>query len=114
MLDLIVLIIFILSLSVTLAIVFRKIPQILALPETSPVPFDWRSLFSKIKNSSPFKDFSREVFLQKILSKVRVLSLKTENKTFNWLQNLRKKAQEKKSEEDDNYWKEIEKSTKNL
>jgi len=112
MLELIVLIIFIVSLSITLIIVFRKIPQILALPETSPSYFNWRDILKKIKIFNPFKGLSFEMILQKILSRVRVLSLKTENKSYNWLKRLRMKAKIRKNL-DANYWKEIEKSTKN-
>lgn len=64
----------------------------------------------RIKSHSFFQNFSYEMFLQKILSKIRVLTLKTDSKTSHLLQELRQKSQEKKDLEDDNYWEEIQKS----
>lgn len=93
-------------------IIYRKIPLLLELPETVPFHFNWRVLMPKIKNSLPFKEFSFEIFLQKILSKIRILTLKTDSKTSSWLQKLRARSQRKKFEEDDNYWRDIKKSTK--
>jgi len=109
----IALIIFVFSLIGLAVILFQKVPLLLELPETAAVPFDWKEFFTKIKNSSPFfKNFSSEIFLQKILSKVRILTLKTDSQTSSWLQKLRVRSQKKKFEEDDNYWQEIKKSTK--
>jgi len=90
-------------------IVFQKLPRLLELPETGLAPFSWHDLFSKIKEVPPFKGVSSVVVLQKILSKVRILTLKTDNKASNWLQRLREKEQKKKFGENDNYWKEIRK-----
>ena len=59
-----------------------------------------------------FRNFSYEKFLQKFLTKVRILSLKTDNKTSNWLKRLKDNTQRKKITEDDNYWDEIKKATK--
>ena len=85
------------------------------LPEI-PARDSWKHTLSKLKEKikilNPFKSFSYEIFLQKLLSKIRILSLKTDNKTFNWLQKLREKSQKKKNLENDNYWEEIKKSTK--
>jgi len=112
MIELIATIIFFTSLVALAMIVFRKIPVLLELPETAPSQFNWKELLIKIKNLLPFKGFSFEVFLQKILSKIRILSLKTDSKTSSWLQKLREKKQRKKFGEDDNYWKKVKKSTK--
>jgi len=96
-------------------ILFRKIPLLSELPEV-PVRFNLKrtllKLKEKIKILNPFKDFSSEVFLQKILSKIRILALKIENKIANYLQKLREKSQKKKAKENDHYWKELKKSTK--
>lgn len=97
-------------------IIFRKIPVLVELPEISPQEKRGEALhffqkgMERIKGISPFKSFSYEIFLQKILSKIRILNLKSENKIANWLQRLREKSQKKKL--DDNYWEEIKKSTK--
>jgi hypothetical protein len=36
--------------------------------------------------------------------------LKTDSKTFHWLQRLRKRSQQKKLEENEKYWQELKKS----
>jgi len=105
-------IILLISLAGMGVIISRKMPLLLELPETLPSYFNWKDFFKKIRNSIPFKGFSSEVLLQKILSKIRILTLKTDSKTSNWLQRLRKRAQKKKFDEEDNYWEEIRKSTK--
>lgn len=88
---------------------FRKIPALLRLPETAPSYFNWPGFFKKIKTLNIFKDFSSELFLQKVLSKVRILTLKTDHKTSNWLQRLRERSQKKKFEENGDYWQEVKK-----
>ena len=104
------------SLLGTAVIIFRKIPALVELPEM-PSKFDLKDISVKLKEKiiilNPFKNFSSEVFLQKILSKIRILALKIENKIANYLQRLREKSQKKKSKENDNYWEEIKKSTEN-
>jgi len=113
MLELIATIILVFSFLGIGTIVFRKIPVLLTLPEIST---ERESLISKlrekIKKFNPFRNFSYEIFLQKILTKIRILSLKADNKTFNWLQKLREKYQKKKIKEKDNYWEEIKKEIK--
>ena len=94
-------------------IIVRKIPVLLTLPE---ILLQKESFFSKLKERlkklNPFRNFSYEIFLQKILTKIRILSLKTDNKTFNWLQKLREKYQKNKIEKKDNYWEEVKKEIK--
>jgi len=94
-----------------LVILLRKIPLLLELPETMPSHFSWKETFSriKIKNSFPLKNFPLEIFLQKVLSRVRIITLKTDNKTSSWLQRLRERSAKKKFSENDNYWKEVRK-----
>ena len=96
------------------AIISRKIPVLAELPEV-PARAIRKDTLSKLKEKikvlNPFKSFSYEIFLQKLLSKIRILSLKTDNKTFNWLQKLREKSKRKKIKENDNYWEELKKST---
>lgn len=99
-------------------ILFRKIPVLVELPDykSSNVlisfPVKWyKNLKEKIKNISFFKSFSSGVFLQKILSKIRILSLKVENKIAFWLQKLRERSLKKKNLENDNYWEELKKPT---
>ncbi len=112
MFGFVVLIILIASLTGMGIIIFKNMPALLELPETVPAKTDWKSRLEKIKNSSPLKNFSFEILLQKILSKVRILTLKTDSKTSSWLQELRAKASKKKFEENGDYWRKVKKSTK--
>jgi len=94
-------------------IVFRKIPALSSLPESSTKTEDLGlKIKEKIKQIRFLENFSYELFLQKFLTKVRILSLKTDTKTFDWIQRLRENAQKKKIGENANYWKEIKKATR--
>lgn len=92
-------------------ILFRKIPILVGLPKTAERPLLndlWQKSKEKIKNLPPLKSFSSDVFIQKILSKTRILTLRIENKIANYLQKLREKAQKKHN---DSYWQELKKPT---
>lgn len=97
-------------------IILRKIPILSTLPKPSVSRKKKKGLILKsksaIKKVNPFKDFVYELYLQKALRKIRILSLKTENKTFTWLQKLKENVQRKKIRENENYWQEIKKATK--
>lgn len=92
------------------ALAFRKISVLSSLPETEN-----KSAVSEIKEGIkkvPFsKSFSGEIILHKIISQIRVLSLKADNKTFMWLKALREKNQQKRLK-NENYWDEIQNSTR--
>ena len=94
MLEIILLIIFILSLIGLAIIIRRKIPILI---ELSPQVVE-SSFIGKEKTYRKF------LLLQKILSKFRVLVLKTDNKTNEWLKSLRKKSLDNKTKFSDNYW----------
>ena len=107
MADLIALVILFLSILGMGIILFRKIPALVELPEVSTrANLKKRFLVAMEKSivSTPIRNFSTEVFLQKILSRIRVLTLKIDNRVSNWLQRLRKRNQKKKG---DNYWQEV-------
>jgi len=93
-------------------IVYRKIPVLVTLPEPK---IKKKKLFQKLKDKiskiHPFKNFSLNVFLQKILVKARILSLKLDYKLFNLIKKLRSKDQEKKEKVDD-YWERLKKEIK--
>ncbi len=111
--NLISIIVLLIGLSGVLYILYRKLPVLLTLSEDAAVQGENKfltALKEKAKNNNPFKDFSYNAFLQKMVSRVRILILKTDNKTFKLLQHLKKNGQEKKLE-DDNYWDEVKKST---
>lgn len=114
MTELIVALTLILSALGIIAFVWRKIPVLVKIPEDSLEKTESLALKlkRKFKESNPFKGFSYEIFLQKLLTKVRILSLKTDNKTFHWIQNLREKAKKKRRGQDDDYWEEVKKIKK--
>jgi hypothetical protein len=114
--ELIAQIILILSFFGISVIIFRKIPVLLSSPEVSvkeePKIKLFKGLKERIKNSKYFKADFFEILLQKIISKTRILSLKMENKTADWLKRLRERSQRKKIKTEDNFWEELKKSTK--
>jgi hypothetical protein len=113
MADLIATIILISSLLGVAVIIFRKIPILVELPEVLPEkaePFSSR-LKKKIKEFNLFKKFSYELFLQKLISRIRILILKIDNQAFHWLQKLKERVKKKKME-NDNYWEELKKIKK--
>lgn len=90
-------------------IIGRKAKEISPLLEEKEESF-FPKFKRKLKEINPFKNFSLEIFLQKIIFPIRILSLKIDNLTFNWLRKLRQKYQERKEKEKDNYWEEIKKA----
>jgi ribosomal protein S17E len=95
-------------------LVSKKIPELSAMPEP-------QGIFLKEETKIKIKEKAREVFerrsnsfekfLQKLLSKTRILSLRAENKLSGWLTRLRERSMER-TKEIDNYWKEIKTSIK--
>lgn len=110
--ELIILIVFWGSLLGMGFMIFNKITAIKQLPEKYSL-ITFQTLFSfsqnKISQVNPLKDFSKEIFLQKILSRVRVVNLKVEHHTSKHLQLLRQKAQKNKPSKGDSYWTKIKK-----
>ena len=94
-------------------ILFNKIPILLKMPESN---FKRDKMISSIKENVKrgirkipgAKKFDYELYLQKALSKVRVLTLKTESKTGNWLEKLRKRRNG--HNHNDDYWEELKKA----
>jgi hypothetical protein len=126
MIDLILAIIFFgctLSLGVLVA---RKMPVFGQIPRVSEVNgkrvnfsqtlHTW--IVARLKQIPIFetwlKDFSYTSFLQKFLSKVRVMMLKMEHKTGSYLEKLRVQAKEKQeAAANDNYWSDLKNLIKN-
>jgi len=108
MLELIAAIILIIGLIGVAVVIFRKIPVLVGLPlqeiEKSMVLGE---LKDKIRNNGTLKSFSGEILLQKLLSKIRVLTLKTDKKTDSWLIKLRQRSLEKKKKFSADYWKKL-------
>jgi len=95
-------------------IIALKMPILSALPEIV-VKENKEELDPKEKEKPKKKDsfiaVSSNIFLQKILTKIRILSLKTDTKTFTWLQRLRENNQRKRIKENDSYWDDIRSSS---
>ncbi len=117
-LGIIVKIVFGASLIGMLVIFYRKTPLLANLPKTSPV-FETKkrtltnfleTTREKIKGLPFLKNFSFEILLQKILSKVRVFTLRIENRISGWLESLRARAKKNNTDKmkDDKYWEKLE------
>lgn len=96
-------------------ILLRKIAILAKLPEvkSSQKPGVLKeAVISTIKNGVKkipgAQKLDYELYLQKVLSKVRVLTLKTESKTGSWLERLRKRRNG--HNHDDGYWEELKKA----
>lgn len=94
-----------------MAVIFlRQVPYLTNLAET-PESFSSEKISGRIKKSIKNiffpKGFPSDLFLQKILSKIRVLTLKTDHKTSSLLQRLREKSQKNKFGENDDYWQKV-------
>jgi len=104
--EIIALIIFIIGLIGTGVIILRKVPVLINLapeelePETKPL----EELKERIKRNG---SFSLGRLLGKTLSKFKVLTLKTEDKTSNLLSKLRQKSVEEKNKFSEDYWKKV-------
>jgi len=97
MLEIIFLAVLIISLTGMVLIIRRKIPVLLELSPQEARP----GFFSRFRKKTPG---SKELFLHKILSKVRILVLKTDNKTTEWMKRLREKSRENNEKFSDSYW----------
>jgi len=111
--EIIAIVVFLAGLTGMAVIFLRRLPELASLPRTTPVfklrkklfPELWTRAKKKIGDFPFFKDFSAEVFLQKILSKFWVVALRTENKIAVWLTVLRQKSQKSQRLKDDqSYW----------
>jgi hypothetical protein len=94
-------------------VIGRKIPVLLTFPakqQGDSIKEILQNANGKIQDSVPFRVVSSpNLLLQKLLSRARIFSLKTENKTSQWLEQLRKKSQEKKALFSEDYWKQLKK-----
>jgi len=103
-LELIVLSIFLVSLIGLSVIIYRKIPVLIVLAPEQVKAGPLEEIKEKIKINS---SFSAKKVLEKILSKFRILTLKTEHKTSNLLIKLRQKSIEEKNKFAEDYWKKV-------
>ena len=112
MIELIFIIILILGLIGMSVILLRKMQILNKLPEPAGGLQQFLGLKIKegVKKFPGTRDFSYEVYLQKILSKIRVFTLKTDHKTSGWLERLRQKNNQKNHSGNDKYWDELKKA----
>lgn len=93
-------------------ILFKKIPALLEMQEAglqkgkiiSGIKENVKKGIRKIPGA---KKIDYELYLQKVLSKIRVLTMKAEGKTGNWLERLRQKRNG--HNHDNTYWEELKK-----
>lgn len=119
-LEIIALLVFLSSVSGMLVIFWHKAPVLADLPKITLVSEKKQNILlifltktrEKLKTLPWLKNFSPETFLQKLLSKIRILTLKLESKTGLWLEFLRKKAQTDRAQKqnNDDYWQNLENS----
>ncbi len=112
MIEIIFIVILVASFAGMAVILYKRMPDLAKLPEQ---PIVWqRAAALKLKQGMDkmpvLKNFSYEIYLQKVLSRVRVLTLKTDNKTSGWLERLRKKQSQENGSANDKYWDELKKA----
>ena len=110
MLELSATIILFISLIGMAIIIIRKIPILAELPiQEVKRPKVLKIIKEKIKINGKVKLFSGDILLQKMLSNIRILTLKTDSKTSDWLAKLRQKSIKKKNSFSDDYWQKLKK-----
>jgi fructose-specific phosphotransferase system component IIB len=103
MIELVILIIFVLSLGGVIFILARKMPALHSLPHNGTTGIKKHRVISNIETR--IKDvlvyFEKQIFLHKFLSWVKIMTLKIETKVDHLLHVIRKNAQqvEKKHKE---------------
>lgn len=111
--TIIVLVLFLLSFTGLVYLIGKKLPLIRAVSVKEKEglgEFLRNGVRSSLQNSEVSKFVSSpELFLQKLLSKARIFSMKAEAKTNEWLVKLRKKSQEKNGKFSSNYWDKLKK-----
>jgi len=88
-----------------LFMISKKLPVVLALPDEKIAPVNIKEMVSNLGSTKEI--LSLEMALQKIIARLRILILKSDNKTFNWLQALKEKTKKTKFGENDTYWKDV-------
>ena len=97
MVQLIAFIIFIISILVVGFIVYKKLPVLIELPQHGYHGFKKPEFLANLEKNIKkhhFHFFEKQMFLHHLLSKTKILVLKTERYIDNLLQGIRKKAQE--------------------
>ncbi|MDD5098611.1 MAG: hypothetical protein PHD31_02770 [Candidatus Pacebacteria bacterium] len=107
--NFIALIALLMSLAGLSVMIIRRIPELRESPEVEIRLFKKETrkrIREKTREIFKNNSSSIEVMLHKFLSKIRILSLKTDKRVSEWITTLRKRSVERKFELD-SYWKEI-------
>jgi len=100
----------VLGLSGMAIIIFRHLPELDSFSSNQK-----ENLISDVKRKSrqilPIENFSYELFLEKFLKRLQILTLRLEGFIFSHLQKLREKRKEKTAG-GDGYWKKIKEEVK--
>jgi len=107
--ELIALVTLLISFTGLSIMVTRKIPQLKELPEPDNIFINGefkKRLKEKAREVVRENGSSLEIVLQKVLSKVRIISLKIDKKVSDWIVHLRSRSLER-TKELDSYWNEI-------
>jgi len=93
MLQLIVAIILLISLAGLIVIVVRKLPALVVLPQTGVMGIKDHKIILKLREVIKQKlvIFEKQIFIQKILSWIKVITLKIETKVDKMLHGIRQK-----------------------
>ena len=99
-LESIILAIFVCSFGGVLFILARKIPVLITLPQngTTGIKKHHYILEAETKIKNVFSFFEKQIYLHKLLSWVKVMTLKIETRVDHSLHNIRKKAQKTKKD----------------
>jgi hypothetical protein len=112
--DIIALVVLIVSFFSLSFLIFKKIPALKAMPEPEAI-FLKKELKKKIREKTKEvikeRSTSLEATLHKVLSKIRIFSLKIDKKMSDWITKLRERSLER-TKGLDSYWKEIKASVK--
>ena len=96
-----------------LGIVFPKLSQLRKFPQEA---WGLRDVFSgakeKVAQSEKLEPLNPEKLLHKLLMRMRILALKTDNKTSTWLENLRKRSDDREGRFKDAYWTQLRRGKK--
>jgi len=111
MTELIVKIIFGGSLLGMSAILVRKIPLLKETPAIEVKTIEKQSFILRLTTwVKGLAAFSSNLFLQKIFSKIRILTIRVEKKAEEKLQILREEAKKRVERKNDNYWEKLKKA----
>jgi hypothetical protein len=105
MLEIIFVIVFVIGIIGMALIIWKKVPALMELVPQEEGP----SIFNKIKNKFKIKFSPKDIFLHKLLLKIRILILKTDNKTSEWVKVLREKTVKNKEKFSEDYWQKLKK-----